>query len=171
MALMTVYQASDPVLHKKAKPLQRIDGTLRKTIEDMFETMHHNRGMGLAATQVGILSRFFVGEYDDQRYVLINPEILSRSKETDIAEEGCLSLPGYVGKVERAVRVTVRARTLKGKEVTYNAEGTLARMFQHEIDHLDGIMFTDRMAPGERLRPVRDDEYDEDEAEAIEARV
>jgi len=130
-------------------------------------------GVGLAAPQIGVSQRIFVAELDDAVYALINPRVSRASRETEVADEGCLSLPGYVGPVERRVRVTVQGQDRRGKSVTIAAEGMLARCFQHEIDHLDGILYTDRMAPGARLRPAREAEDEEDEdderATAVEA--
>jgi peptide deformylase len=167
MAHLTIYQASDPVLHRKAKPVAKIDGQLRALLDNMIEAMREANGMGLAGPQVGVLQRIFVAEYEDQVYTFINPEITWRSPETAVAEEGCLSLPGYVGNVERAVKVRIKAKNKKGKEFTLEAEDLLARCFQHEVDHLDGIMYTDRMAPHERLRVVTHEE----EEEIADARV
>jgi len=161
MAKLTIYSASDPVLHRKARPVGKVDGALRTLMDTMVETMREADGMGLAAPQVGILQRFFVAEYEDEIYTLINPEITWRSAETETLEEGCLSLPGYRGKVERPLNVIVKAKNKKSKDVTIHAEGLLARLFQHEIDHLDGVMFTDRMVPHERLRAVTREEEDE----------
>ena len=161
MAQLTIYQASEPVLHRKAKSVAKVDSHLRALLDGMVETMRAADGMGLAGPQVGVLQRVFVAEYEEQVYTFINPEIIWRSPETEILEEGCLSLPGYVGKVERALKVTLKGKNKKGKDVTLQAEGMLARCFQHEVDHLDGIMYTDRMAPTERLRAVTREEEEE----------
>jgi peptide deformylase len=158
MAKLTIYSAGDPVLHRKARPVNRIDGALRALLDNMVETMREHNGMGLAGPQVGVLQRIFVAEYEEAVHTFINPEITWRSAETEVLDEGCLSLPGYVGKVERPLKVTIKGRNKKGKNVTLQAEGVLARCFQHEMDHLDGIMYTDRMAPDERLRVVTHDE-------------
>ena len=127
-------------------------------LQDMVDTMRDAPGVGLAGPQIGILQRLIVVEYEEKLYKLINPEIQWTSDEREIADEGCLSIPGYAGAVERFARVRVRAKNDKGRAITIEAEEWLARIFQHEIDHLDGILYTDRMAPGERLRAVRDDE-------------
>jgi peptide deformylase len=123
--------------------------------------MHEARGVGLAGPQVGVSSRIIVVEFDEQLFKLINPEITWTSHETEIADEGCLSIPGYAGPVERYVKVKMRAKDVRGKGVSITPEGWLARIFQHEVDHLDGILFPDRMAPGERLRLVSDADDDE----------
>lgn len=155
MALLKIYTGAAPVLRRKARPLRRVDASTRKLAADMLETMRVAPGVGLAAPQVGIPERLIVVEYDDDQYALANPEITKRSDATAVAEEGCLSLPSLYGDVERALSVRVQALDLSNKRVTIEAEGWLARIFQHEIDHLDGILFTDRMAPGAPLRHVR----------------
>ena len=154
MAVRTILTADKPVLHMKAKPVQRVDVAMRKLLNDMIDTMREAPGVGLAGPQVGESLRVVVIEFDEKLYKLINPEIVWRSSEVVTDDEGCLSIPGYIGAVERAVRVRVRAKNEKGKGTTIDAEDWLARIFQHEIDHLDGILFTDRMAAGERLRPA-----------------
>lgn len=154
------------MLHRKSRPVVRIDGVVRTLIDDMVETLRDTpNGVGLSAPQVGILQRVFVAEYEDKLYTFINPEITWRSSETEISEEGCLSLPGYYGRVERHVKVTIKGKNKKGRDITLPAEGYLARIFQHEMDHLDGIMFTDRMAPDEPLRAITPEEEEEELAE------
>jgi peptide deformylase len=146
--------ADKPVLRMKARPVQKVDQALRKLIDDMVDTMRDAPGVGLAGPQIGESLRLVVIEYDEKLYKLVNPEIVWHSKETLTDDEGCLSIPGYIGAVTRARRVRVRAKNDRGKPITIAAEDWLARICQHEIDHLDGILFTDRMAPGERLRPA-----------------
>jgi len=123
-------------------------------------------GVGLAAPQIGVPWRLFVAEVDEQVYALINPRVVKSSEETETADEGCLSLPGLRGAVERPARVTVRGQNRRGKEQTIEAEGLLARCFQHEIDHLDGILYTDRMKPDAVLHPVDESDEDDEEIEA-----
>lgn len=154
MAIRPILTSEKPVLHQKARPVQRVDGSVRKLLDDMVETMRAAPGVGLAGPQIGVLSRLVVVEYDEKLYRLVNPEITWASAERGIADEGCLSIPGYQGAVERCERVKVRARDHKGKNLFIAADGWLARIFQHEIDHLDGILYTDRMAPGARLYRV-----------------
>lgn len=156
LAIRPILTSEKPVLHQKARPVQRVDGAVRKLLDDMVETMRAAPGVGLAAPQIGVPSRVTVIEYEDQLFKLVNPEVTWTSAEREVADEGCLSIPGYAGAVERHCRVKVRAKDHKGKNVFISADGWLARIFQHEIDHLDGILFTDRMAPGERLHPVTD---------------
>ena len=167
MAVRRIYTFADPVLRRKAQPVERVDRATRRLVDDMIATMREADGVGLAAPQVGVSQRIFVAEVDEHVYVLVNPEIADASAETETADEGCLSLPGYQGPVERPIRVTVKGQNRRGKGVTIVAEGLLARCFQHEIDHLDGILYTDRMAPGARLYAVqRDDDAEENAAEA-----
>ncbi len=151
-----------PVLRRKAKPIRKVDARLRKLAADMLETMREAPGVGLAGPQVGVSERIIVVEYEDQQYALVNPEIVSRSEETEVGEEGCLSLPTLYGDVERAARVRVQALDLGNKRVTIDAESWLARIFQHEVDHLDGVLFPDRMAPDAPLRAVRNRPLDEE---------
>lgn len=168
MAVRRIYMFTDAALRRKAQSVGRIDKDMRRLIDDMIETMRAADGVGLAAPQVGVSRRVFVAEVDDTVYVLINPTVLDASPDTEVADEGCLSLPGYAGAVERSIRVRVRGQDRRGKTVTVEAAGLLARCFQHEIDHLDGILYTDRMAPDARLRPVRDGDEGEN-SELLEA--
>jgi peptide deformylase len=154
VAVRTILTADKPVLRIKARPVQKVDQAIRKLLEDMVDTMRDAPGVGLAGPQVGESLRLVVIEYDENLYKLVNPEIVWHSSETITDDEGCLSIPGYIGAVTRASKVRVRAKNERGKAVTFEAEDWLARICQHEIDHLDGILFTDRMAPGERLRPA-----------------
>src|SRR5437764_144293 len=155
MTLLKIYTGAAPVLRRRARPIRRITAVTRKLAEDMLATMRAAPGVGLAAPQVGISERLIVVEYEDAHYALANPEIAWRSDETAVAEEGCLSLPNLYGDVERAVAVRVRGLDLTNRRVTVEAEGWLARIFQHEFDHLDGILFPDRMPPGAPLRQLR----------------
>lgn len=128
----------------------------------MIETMRDAPGVGLAAPQVGISERLIVVEYEETVYVLANPETVSRSEEKVLGEEGCLSIPDLYGDVERAERVTIRGLDESNKRTKIEAEGWLARIFQHEIDHLDGVLFTDRMEPDAELRRVRNSSAEEE---------
>ena len=140
------------------------DDELRQLSDDMHETMRAAPGVGLAASQVGRLLRMFVYDSGDEGEsgTMVNPEIIWMSEETQEAEEGCLSLPGTYYPVTRALRVRVRAHDVDGKEVEREAEEFLARIFQHEIDHLDGILFIDRLAPElrkEAMKALRDQDF------------
>ncbi len=153
MTLRQIVTLPDPILRRKAKPVTRFDADLQTLIDDMIETMREAPGVGLAAPQVGIPERVIVVEYaeDDEDedapkklYVMVNPEIKSASEETEEGIEGCLSVPGWQGEVERALAVTVKGQTSKGKPMKVKAMGWMARIFQHEIDHINGVVFTDR---------------------------
>ncbi len=143
----------DPVLRTPAKPVAGITGETRQLIADMFETMYAEEGVGLAAPQVGVSDRVIVVDphLDDfERFALINPEIVRASKETEKGEEGCLSIPGLRDLVERSLSVTVRGLTEQGEVREFDAEGLVARIIQHEVDHVDGILFLDRLSPLKR---------------------
>ena len=153
MAIREIKKYPDPVLRNKTSKVERIDNTLDLLIEDMVETMHAAPGVGLAANQVGVPLQLAVidlsaRENEDQRYpliVIINPEILT-AEGSVIEEEGCLSIPEYADKVKRAARVRVRAQDRTGKTFEIEAEGLLAKALQHEIDHLNGLLFVDRLS-------------------------
>ncbi len=158
MAVLPIRIYPDPVLRAKCREVKELDAGLRKLAADMVETMHAAPGVGLAASQVGVDVRLAVvdlsvGEDPKQIYVVVNPEIVHR-EGSEVAEEGCLSLPGINDKVERPTRVTVRAVDLEGKPFEIQAEEWLARAFCHEIDHLNGILFTDYLR-GLRKERVR----------------
>ncbi|HOG48540.1 MAG TPA: peptide deformylase [Anaerolineae bacterium] len=161
MPVRTIVTAEAPVLRQKAKRIKQFSQSLQALIDDMFETLHAANGVGLAAPQVGVSLRAVVIEIpaDDetgtpaQSYVLCNPEIVKSSGE-DTDDEGCLSLPGYVGEVTRAAVVTVKGFSPEGKPVRVKGEGLLARALQHELDHLDGVLFIDRLESLEKLRRV-----------------
>ncbi len=150
MALRTVVTIPDGVLRKKAHKVTNFDKDLTTLVDDMFETMRKAPGVGLAAPQVGISQKVIVVEYAEEEdkkpksYAVINPEIIKTSAETELGIEGCLSIPNLVGEVERFSAVVVKGSNQMGKPVRIKANGWLARIFQHEIDHLDGILFTDR---------------------------
>ena len=137
----------DDILRKKAKTVEKIDDRLKLLISDMIDTMYHEDGVGLAAPQVGILKRIVVIDVGDGIHVLINPEFVSQSGE-DIDFEGCLSVPGIRGKVKRPAHVVVKALDRDGREIELKADGQLARALCHEIDHLDGVLFIDKVLPG-----------------------
>jgi peptide deformylase len=152
MAILDIVTFPDPFLRLKAKQVTKFDAELQTLIENMFETMRAAPGVGLAAPQIGESLRLVVVEYTEdedenakpKKYVLINPEIVRRSEEMVTDLEGCLSLPGLVGSVERHQSVTVKAKNRFGKPLKIEAEEWLARIFQHEIDHLDGVLYIDR---------------------------
>ena len=143
MALRNIVTVGDPVLTKKCRPVVKFDDRLAELIEDMKETMQHANGVGLAAPQVGVLRRIVVVDAGDEIVELVNPEIVSKSKEEQTGVEGCLSLPGEYGIVTRPMYVTVRAQDRHGDWYEYDGEELVARCFCHEIDHLDGHMYTE----------------------------
>ncbi len=165
MSVRAIVSTDSPVLRQKAKRVKLYNDALRTLVADMFETMHAANGVGLAAPQIGISLRIAVIEIaaDEeagtpaQRYVLCNPEIVKTIGE-EVDDEGCLSLPGYVGEVKRAAVATVKGFDAEGKPVRVRGEGLLARVLQHELDHLDGILFTDRLESLDKLRRLREDE-------------
>ena len=143
MAVFKIVEIGDPVLREKAQPVTKITPALLRLLDDMTETMYAYHGVGLAAPQVGVSKRVIVVDAGKGLYQLINPEIITVSgSETD--REGCLSIPGVWGEVTRAAAVTVRGLNRSGETVEIEAEGFFARALQHEIDHLDGILFIDR---------------------------
>lgn len=156
MTLRTIVTLPDPVLKRKAREVTTFDKNLHTLLDDMVETMREAPGVGLAAPQIGLSERIIVVEYFEKEeleevedapkkvWALINPEIVKASEEMLFGAEGCLSLPGIVGEVERHAEVQVKALNKHGKPVKIKAKGWLARIFQHEIDHLNGIMFTER---------------------------
>ena len=156
-ALRFVRKLGDPVLRAKALPVERFDEALRREVDRMGELMHDALGVGLAATQLGVLHRVLVYRAypEDPLTALVNPVIEWSSDELELAEEGCLSLPGVHVEVERAARVRVRARDPKGEELQVEADGLTARVIQHEIDHLDGVLILDRISRDARKEAMR----------------
>jgi len=164
--LLRVRKDGDPVLRRRAKKVSRVDPSLRTLVEDMFYTMYNNdqRGIGLAAPQIGVSLRIIVIDMQDDEHdpvALINPEIVKQSATTLLGTEGCLSVPGLRGDVSRAEWVMVKARDDQGHQKRLRADGWFARCLQHEIDHLDGILFTDK---AENVRDVAEDEVAEERA-------
>lgn len=170
MALHKIITAENPILRRKAKKIHRFDPSIAKLADEMFETMHSAGGVGLAAPQIAQSIRIFVAEYEDHKVAIVNPEIVKAEGEM-LGTEGCLSIPGYVGEnIRRAEKIVVKGQDVRGKAMKVNAEGWFARVLQHEIDHLDGILFLDRLDRPEDLHEVRDEEEEEqlEKAAAIE---
>lgn len=166
MALRKIVTVGDPALTKVCRPVTKFDNKLAILIEDMIETMHNANGVGLAAPQVGILRRVVVVDTGEEDVELVNPEVVSVSDETQTGLEGCLSLPGQYGIVTRPARVTVRAQDRTGEWYVYDGEEIVARCFLHEIDHLDGHMYTEiaeKMLTPEELDALMQQEQDEAE--------
>jgi len=158
MALRTIVTLPDPVLRRKARPITKFDDNLQTLIDDMVDSMRAAPGVGLAAPQVGISDRLIVVEYAEEEeveegeepkevkpklYVMINPEIVKFSEEKELGVEGCLSIPGLVGEVERFTTIHLKGLNRRGQPMKLKAEGWLARIFQHEVDHLNGVVFPD----------------------------
>jgi peptide deformylase len=156
-ALRFVRKLGDPVLRATALPVERFDDALRAEIGRMGELMHDALGVGLAATQLGVLHRVLVyrAHSEDPLTALVNPEIEWHSDEQEIADEGCLSLPGVHVAVERAAQVRVRAKNGDGEDLLVEADGLDARVIQHEIDHLDGVLILDRISRQARKEAMR----------------
>ena len=166
MAVLGLVFEGDERLRKKAIKIRHVDDGIRKLADDMWETMLDSHGVGLAAPQIGVGLRLIVihvpAEYDEDdptEYLLqlVNPEIV-KSYGRAVGTEGCLSIPGWVGDVPRAEAVTVKAIDMQGRAIRIKAENHLAVVLQHEIDHLDGILYTDRVEDKETLRRVTDDD-------------
>lgn len=156
MAVIPIRTLPDPVLRQKAKRVSGADPSIHKLISNMLETMHEAKGVGLAAPQVGVSLRVIVvclPEENSEEIVLINPEIVKKSGEREI-EERCLSVPGYAGQVKRAVSVTVKGRNKAWKEIRIKADELLAQALEHEIDHLNGVLYVDRVESPEKLTKV-----------------
>ena len=172
MTLRTIVTLPDPVLKRKARAVNKFDKDLQTLLDDMVETMREAPGVGLAAPQIGLSDRIIVIEYYEREedeeneeapkkiWAVINPEIVKTSEETLMGVEGCLSIPGLVGEVERHAEVQVKGLNRHGKPMKVKAKGWLARIFQHEIDHLNGVLFTERAT--RVWRPSQDVEADQE---------
>jgi peptide deformylase len=177
MTNLEILTVDDPeqleILRSRSRKVQKVTPKLSAFAERMLETMREANGVGLAAPQVGLLQRLFVAELPEdeennqprQTFVLFNPEIVKSSGE-QIGYEGCLSIPGYIGEVARADMITVKGLNARGRPVRHKLEGYLARVFLHEIDHLDGILYTDRLTDPATFRPV---EIGDEESAELEA--
>ena len=149
VALAQIRQYPEPVLRMRAREVEQFDGELEQLAARMTWLMSEAAGVGLAANQVGVLQRLFVFQptAEDEPRAMVNPEIVERSDETEHDDEGCLSMQGVLVPVERNIRVTVEARDLEGEKVRLELEGMGARVVQHELDHLDGVLIIDRTTP------------------------
>lgn len=154
MAIREIVTVPEAVLRRKAHKVAEFDKDFQQLVDDMVETMRAAPGVGLAAPQVSVSQQLIVVEYnvdndEDENakkklFVVANPVIIQKSEETEIGNEGCLSIPGLVGEVERSQQIVVKGQNRRGQPIKIKAKGWLARIFQHEIDHLEGILFTDR---------------------------
>jgi peptide deformylase len=156
MAILRIRTWGDPILKTRSPEVREVNDEIKRLVKDMLETLAAENGVGLAANQVGSTHRVFVAEIPSkvgpsQRYVLINPKLTGLSRETETVEEGCLSFPGLYGPVERHIEVEIQGQDLDGRSVTLKGTGLLARAFQHEMDHLDGVVFIERMKLVQRL--------------------
>jgi peptide deformylase len=174
MATREIIYANDPRLRQKAKRVKQFGPALKALANEMLETMQEAHGIGLAAPQIGLLQRLFVAhlpEEDDdpqsgQSFVLVNPEVTKTGRQEVEGEEGCLSIPTWYGLVSRPEWIVVQAQGTNGKSIRIRAEGMLARVFLHEMDHLDGVLFIDRVESPDKLWQVKpEDLQDEQEAE------
>ncbi len=153
MSLRLLHLLGSPILRQRAEPVAAVDDAVRELVDDLFETMYAARGVGLAANQVGVARRVAVvdvGKEVPEPLILINPEIKAVSDDTEITEEGCLSIPEIFGDVERPLRVVVRALDKDGTPFELESTGYQARAIQHEIDHLDGVLFLDHLSAVKR---------------------
>jgi len=146
----------DPVLKTRAAPVESFDESLVRLTQDMLGTMRDNEGVGLAATQVGRLKRVLVAAVEDDEYVIVNPVLTDRSETTENATEGCLSIPGIQVDVERPTAVTVSGQDVSGRPLQIEASDLLARVLQHEVDHLDGVLILDRTDTQSRKAALRE---------------
>lgn len=152
-----IRQFGDPILKTRAKEVVEFDDSLKRLTERMLQTLRAGEGrMAIAANQVGVLKRIFVAETGDTVYVLVNPVLEERSEETETGLKGCLSIPGIGVEVERHSGVVVSGQDEEGRSVRFEVEGEIARMMQHETDHLDGILMFDRANPESRKRALRE---------------
>jgi peptide deformylase len=146
----------DPILKTRAAPVEDFDESLERLAEEMLATMREQEGVGLAANQVGRLKRILVAALEDDEYVLVNPVIEETAETTEVGAEGCLSIPGIQVEVERPTAVTISGKDASGEPVRIEAEGLLARIFQHEVDHLDGVLILDRTDRASRKAAMRE---------------
>jgi peptide deformylase len=166
MAIREIVTVPAEVLRRKARKVTNFDQDLQKLIDDMVETMRQAPGVGLAAPQVGVAERVIVVEYNvdeededspKKLYAMVNPEIVQVSEETELGVEGCLSVPALIGEVERPIQIVVKGFNRRGQPVKVKLEGWLARIFLHEIDHLEGVLFTDKAT--RVWKPSKEEEY------------
>jgi len=175
MAIMEIVLEGDPRLRQRATRIKHVDERLRRIAADMHETMDAAPGVGLAGPQVGVMERIIVvhvpGDYiadgaEDVRYTLINPEIIRAGGE-ETATEGCLSIPRWIGDVPRYTTIKVKATDLDGRSIRVKADDWVARVIQHEIDHLDGILFLDRVVDKSTIRLADEEHADEESVAAV----
>jgi peptide deformylase len=152
--MLEIIRYPNPILREVSRPVEIIDEEIRKLALEMIDSMYEDNGVGLAAPQIGRNIRLVIVDLDPRKrdpQVMINPVITGKSKEKETVVEGCLSVPGIEGKVTRAAELTVQAQNLDGDTIEYSGDGIFARAVQHEIDHLDGILFIDKLSPATKL--------------------
>ncbi len=172
MTVREIITVGDTRLRERSRPVQAMTPEIRELVDDMIETMHEAEGVGLAAVQVGEMHRIILVELPEDEevwgsgelYIVLNPEVVKESRETEIGVEGCLSIPGYVGEVERATEVLIRGLDINGRKFRLRPRGYLARAFQHEIDHTNGILYIDRLVAPDRIWEVTPGTEEEVEA-------
>ena len=162
MSVLPLRLTPDPILRQKAKRVRNIDGSIRKLVEDMIDSMKANQGVGLAAPQIGVSLRVIVIEVPDQKVLtLINPSIVRRTGERDV-HEGCLSIPGYRGEIKRAEKVVAKGIGLDGKEIRVKAQELLAQALEHEIGHIRGVLYTDLLESMDKMYKVEPPKEEEE---------
>ena len=149
--IVTVDSPKAAVLRRRAKPVGKVTADVGRLIEEMIEAMRLANGVGLAAPQVGVSKRLFVAEVEERVHVVVDPQIVKMEGEA-LATEGCLSIPGWVADVPRSQRVVLKGKNRRGRGITLDAEGLLARVIQHEVDHLNGVLFLDRVVDRSTIR-------------------
>ncbi len=177
MAMREIITLGHPTLRQKARKVTRFGPEVQQLINDMIETMRAAPGVGLAAPQVDVQERIVVVELpaDEEEglpaelYAFVNPEIVKASRETEEGEEGCLSIPGYIGEVERSTEIVIRGQDALGRPQRLKARDYLARIFQHEIDHLEGVLFIDRVTDPSKIRRITAEEAANATGEMAEA--
>ena len=163
MSVLPLRVAPDPILRQKAKRVRNIDGSIRKLVEDMLDSMRASQGVGLAAPQIGVLLRVIVIEVPDQDVLtLINPRIVRKTGEREV-QEGCLSVPGYRGEIKRAETVVAKGLGLDGKEIRVKAQELLAQALEHEIGHIQGALYTDLLESMDKLYKLEPPKEEEEE--------
>ena len=154
MTIRTMCHLPDPVLRQKAKRVSAIDSSIQRLIDDMVETMHQASGVGLAAPQVGVSLRVAVVQMPGEEPIaIINPKIVKRSGEREVTE-GCLSVPGYAGEIKRSISVTVKGQNRQGRAIRLKATGLMAEALEHELDHLNGILYVDHIESQDKLHKL-----------------
>ena len=154
MAIRQLRLEGDDILKKTAKPVKEVNAKIHALLDDMLDTLHEKNGVGLAAPQIGVLRRVAIVEHEEHFYELINPVIVA-AEGTQVSDEGCLSIPGYHGDVDRPMKITVEAQDRNGQSFTVEADDYLAAVFCHELDHLDGVLYNEKAT---NIRPLEQDE-------------